>query len=332
MQVEVARAGQHRPTLMLLGTVRPALTVQLAVPRDGMIVYPKRFVAGLMTGVEVSAGETLARLENEQSRLALAEAQLAAEAAAADLERGRRAFEQGLISRVEFAQQEIADRLERERLASVERESRRLTLVAPYAGRLMVEQVFPPGSAVSAGTSLAELAVSGRPRVEAWVAAADRERLRPGLLARFTLPSDKQPAGEGRVREVAGVVDAAGAVRVVAEFSGQGELPAPGEGVEMTVELDPREGALTVPETSLVVGGGGYALFVVDGVGASLRAARRPVEVGQRGGGRIEILRGLEAGESFVVSGAALLGDGARITVSNVEPPVAPAAPAPPAG
>ena len=96
---------------------------------------------------------------------------------------------------------------------------------------------------------------------------------------------------------------------MVAEVTAGSGLPAPGEGVEVHVELDPRPDAVTVPEEALVVSEGGSALFVVEGG----TARRRAVTTGARGEGRIEVISGLAAGDKVVVNGAALLADGVRV-------------------
>jgi membrane fusion protein (multidrug efflux system) len=126
---------------------------------------------------------------------------------------------------------------------------------------------------------------------------------------RFVLPGTPGAAGRGVIREISPMLDAGGTAPVVAEVTAGSGLPAPGEGVEVHVELDPRPDALTVPEEALVISEGGSALFVVEGG----TARRRAVTTGARGEGRIEVLSGLAAGDKVVVNGAALLADGAKV-------------------
>ncbi|HET9225302.1 MAG TPA: efflux transporter periplasmic adaptor subunit, partial [Thermoanaerobaculia bacterium] len=103
-----------------------------------------------------------------------------------------------------------------------------------------------------------------------------------------------------------------GTVPLIVEVTNPEGLPAPGEGVELHVELDPRPQALTVPEEALVVSESGSAVFVIDRK-MGLVARRLPVEIGARGEGRVEIIRGLDPGERLVVSGASLLENGDRV-------------------
>jgi HlyD family secretion protein len=68
-----------------------------------------------------------------------------------------------------------------------------------------------------------------------------------------------------------------------------------------------------------VVSEDGSAVFVVDRK-QGLVARRRPVETGARGGGRIEVVRGLDPGERVIVGGASLLEDGDHVTEVKDEP------------
>jgi multidrug efflux pump subunit AcrA (membrane-fusion protein) len=99
-------------------------------------------------------------------------------------------------------------------------------------------------------------------------------------------------------------------VAVVAEVTEGAGLPAPGEGVEVMVELDRRDQTLTVPEEALVMSEGGAAVYVDQG-GV---ARRRPVTTGGRAAGRVEVTGGLAPGDKVVVDGAALLSEGAKVT------------------
>lgn len=321
VSVEVVRPAPFQATLTLLGTVRPAETLALVATRGGTLTYPSRFAAGWRTGEEVSAGEPLATFENEAARLALAESRLGAESAAAELERSRRGFDAGIVPQAELASRQVADRLARERLKSAERDATRLSLTAPRRGRLVVTKAFPPGTDVPAGTVLGELAGNGTPHVEAVAAAAERVSLRAGLAVRFVRPGTEAAAGVGTLREVASVVDPNGTVRVVASVSDAQGLPAPGEGVELRVELAPRADALTVPEEALVPGSSGTGVFLVERANGTV-ARRVPVETGGRSNGRVEVTRGVADGDRIAVSGVTTLVDGAAV-VEAVETPAA---------
>ena len=89
----------------------------------------------------------------------------------------------------------------------------------------------------------------------------------------------------------------------------------------MTVSVDltvaTKAGALTVPDEAVRDAATVDAwVFVVD----DGRLARRPVALGIRGEGRIEILDGVSAGETVVTTGAQALADGARVRARPEEP------------
>ena len=300
-----------QPTLVLLGVVRPAGEAQVLVPAAGRLRYPERFRDGLSSGAAVREGEVVARLFNNDAEQALAEAKLRLEAASTELARYQRAFDSGVVPAALVAQRKSEADLARQQLEAARQRRSSLELRSPVSGRLLVERRVPAESEVEAGTVLARVAAGGAPRVEAKAAAADGNRLREGLTVQLMVPGAAAPAGRGVIREISPVLEAGGTVPVVVEVTADAALPAPGEGVELRVELDPRPQALTVPEEALVEGG---AVYVSEG-GV---ARRRTVTTGSRSGGRVEVLTGLSPGDKVVVGGAALLSDGAK--VAEVEP------------
>ncbi|HXU46440.1 MAG TPA: efflux RND transporter periplasmic adaptor subunit [Thermoanaerobaculia bacterium] len=310
VRLEVAKREAFQPELVLLGTVAPGGMAEVSVPSAGRVLYPERFAAGLVSGASVRAGEVLARISFEDAEAGLAEARLRARAADAELARHQRAFDAGVEAAAILASYKSEADLAKSRLGAAENRLGRLSLRAPLSGRLIVDRRIAPQSEVAAGTVLGRIAAGGALRVEGRAAAADRDRLHAGLPVRFGGAGSAEGTGAGTVREVAPVVDAGGTVSVVALVSDPTGLPAPGEGVEERVALDRHEQALTVPEEALVVAESGSALFVAVRGRGRLYAHRRAVETGARGGGRVEILRGLSPGEKVVVGGAALLAEG----------------------
>jgi multidrug efflux system membrane fusion protein len=59
----------------------------------------------------------------------------------------------------------------------------------------------------------------------------------------------------------------------------------------------------------------GYAVVVVEAAAGPAVARVREVEPGDVRGGRIEVAKGVQAGELVVVSGASFLADGQAVTV-----------------
>lgn len=310
VRLEKAERAAFQPTLVLLGTVRPSGEAEVTVPAAGRLRYPPRFRDGLSSGTRVGAGEVLARLYNPGSELSLSEATLNLQAAKSELERYQKAFDLGLVPAAQLAQYKVAADLAAERLVAARQEKSTLDLRSPVSGWLLVERRLPPEGDVPAGTVLARLAAGGPARVEGRAAAGDRPHLRPGLAVRFVVPGAPGPAGRGTIREVSPLVEAGGTIPVVAEVTEGAAMPAPGEGVEIHVELDIRTAALTVPEEALLVSEGGDAVWVSQ----ARKAHRRPVETGARGGGRVEIVRGLSPGDKVVVGGASLLSEGDAVT------------------
>lgn len=308
VRLETAKREAFEPELRVLGTVQPGGMAEVTVPTAGRVLYPDRFAAGLIAGAEVRAGEVLARISFGDADADLAEARLKVKGAESEVARHQRAFDAGVEAAVILESFKAEAELARTRLAAAEGRLGRLSLRAPLSGRLIVDRRIAPQSEVAAGTSLGRIAAEGALAVEGRAAAADRDRLHAGLAVRFG--REGQEAGAGLVREVAPVVDAGGTVKLIVAVGDPTGLPGPGEGVEVRVALDRHEQALTVPEEALVVAESGSALFVARRSQGRLIAHREAVETGARGGGRVEILRGLNPGDRVVVGGAALLAEG----------------------
>jgi RND family efflux transporter MFP subunit len=308
-----------RPTLRLLGVVRAAGEAPVAAPVRGRLRYPPRFARGLVDGAAVAAGEPLVVLVNEEVEHAQAMARIRSAAADAERDRWERAFAAGVESEAQAVRYREAAASARQELATAQRQTARLVVRAPLGGRLSVAQPLPAGSEVEAGAPLFRVVAAGGARVEGWAAAGDRALLAPGQPVRVLSAAGGRPLAEGVLRELAPELDAAGALRAIAEIESGAELPPAGEGVELEVSLGEHPAALSVPASALVLGEGASAVFVAVRQ-RGLVARRREVQTGLSSGGRVEILDGLHPGDRVVVEGAAFLADGAAIAEASAGP------------
>ncbi len=320
VRMETAARGEFAPSLPLLGVIRAAQSVPVTARQRGVVTYPARFAGGLRTGERVMHGETIALIRNDDVLSAQTQARLQMDAAAAEYERKKRSHEAGIVSAAEFSAAQVAAALAREQYANASRTAAELRLTAPADGTLVVAKQVAPGTMVDPSVILAEIAGGSEVVVESNVAAADRALLRPSQAVHFVAHTAPPWSGSGRVAEVATVVDAAtGTARVVSTIEHTAEraanVPPPGTGVELKVELDHRRDVLTAPEEAIVAGGDGPALFIV-GVSegaAGFRVKRVRVETGGKANGRIEITSGLRDGDRVIVTGADGLTDDALV-------------------
>jgi len=313
VRTEVARRTSFTPTLTLLGVVRAAQSIPLLAQQRGTIRYARRFAGALQTGAHVTKGELIAEVANDDLRAAQTEARLQMEAAAAEFDRAERSYKLGVVSSAEYAARRVQATLARERFKAATQRLATLRVVAPESGTLVVTKLVPAGSVVDASTVLAEIATAGAPMVESSVAASERAQLRPGLPVTFAARAAPAWSGSGRITEVAAVVAESGTSRVVASIDTKAS-PPPGIGVEVTVRMETRGAALTVPEDAIVAGADGAAVFVAAATEGSFnrfRVKRVAVVTGGRANGRIEITAGLHDGDRVVVSGVDALTDDA---------------------
>jgi membrane fusion protein (multidrug efflux system) len=101
-------------------------------------------------------------------------------------------------------------------------------------------------------------------------------------------------------------------IRTRLEVPNADRLMAPGAYVNVRLEVDRLEGAVTVPEQAIVYQTAAATLWTVDGEG---KARQKVVKTGPRGGAGIVITEGVGAADQVVVEGMQKLYDGAQ-TVS----------------
>ena len=180
--------------------------------------------------------------------------------------------------------------------------TRDIILRAPVTGFVLARNVFL-GQRFERGTELFRLVDSAHVWILADVFGSEAEQIRPGSLARISLPHSEK-VFHAKVSDTLPQFDAASRtlkVRLEMENPDYALRPDMFVDVEFAITLP---AALTVPADAVLDSGLKKTVFVDRGNGFF---EPRQVETGWRAGNRMEITKGLMVGEKIVVSGNFLI-------------------------
>lgn len=276
-------------------------------------------------GSRVEKGQTLVTIDPDKLRSELSARRAALESAEARAELTRRTFERvrtlherGSASREELDRAESdldQARAEMRRIASeIELTEERLqdtVVVAPMTG-MISERLVDPGDFVDVGEPLATLYRTDTLEITFGLPERFYDRVAPGqeVVAEVTAYPDREFTGA--VRFISPAVDVATRTfRVKARIDNADGLLKPGTFARVRVTLETRTGRPVIPEEALVSTRSGYLVFAIED-GA---ARRRPVTIGLREPGRVEIREGVEPGETVVRAGQMSLVDGVSVEI-----------------
>jgi RND family efflux transporter MFP subunit len=336
-------------------TAKPALTVTVAQPQTSSLslqlaangniaAWQEALVGSQSNGLQlrevlvnvgdvVRKGQMLAVFANEaaladvaQARATLAEVQASAADALSNAERARSLQGTEALSAQQSTQFFTAEKSAKARLeaaqASLNAQQLRLgftQVTAPDSGIISARNATV-GAVVGAGTELFRLVRQGRLEWRAEVTSSELSRLKPGLLASVTAASGTQV--KGKVRMIAPTVDVqtrAALVYVDLPTMSPGNSVLPGMFAKGVFELG-HSNALTAPQQAVVIRDGFAYVFRLT---ADNHVTQTKVQTGRRNGTQVELLAGVKAADSIVVTGAGFLADGDLVKVVKATiPPV----------
>ncbi|WP_439510586.1 efflux RND transporter periplasmic adaptor subunit [Marinimicrobium koreense] len=184
-----------------------------------------------------------------------------------------------------------------------------VTMHAPISGTVVAKNVVE-GTAHKAGMTLLRIADLSQVWVEADIYESELPLVTEGMPVTVTLPYLPGEQFEGQVDYIYPYLDdvsRTGRVRLsVANAEGRLKPNMYAE-VKLKADLGKR---VAVPEEAVIIAGELRVVFEDLGEG---RLAPRKVQTGQRAGGYIEILEGIEAGDRVVTSGNFLIASESRL-------------------
>ena len=184
-------------------------------------------------------------------------------------------------------------------------------VVAPVDGELET-QIVAIGDYVKVGDPLFKLVGVQELRAHLFLPEAAATRIRAGLKVVLVPPAAPGQSLEAKIDEIKPTLGVNNRMLdAIVKFRGDGTLFRGGGTVNARIVTQTLEGALMVPEQSVVLRPAGKVVYVVQ-EGA---ARQRVVETGLRQDGLQEIVKGLSAGDLVAADGAGFLTDGAAVAL-----------------
>lgn len=305
VEIAAAEAGTMRERIEAVGTTLARQAVDIVSLTSGRVAE-----IAFRPGARVEEGAVLVRLDDAAERAAVAEAEADLREAELALDRARKLRANNTVAQATVDELEAAYLGSRARVDAAEKQLADRTVTAPFAGVVGMRRV-DQGARVDDDTVLTTLDDLSEVEIEFSVPELFFSQVRQGQVVTATSAAFPGRAFTGEIATIdtrVGEVSRAFLVRAV--------LPNPdlalpsGMFVHVEVVLAERP-AVLIPEEAVIAEGDATFVFTVD----QEQARRRPVRLGQRSAGTVEVLEGLEAGEPVVRAGTQRLRDGAAVQV-----------------
>ena len=196
---------------------------------------------------------------------------------------------------------------------------------APITGTVSNIPVYV-GSTITQGMPIARITTTDNLEIRTEVAERFIGKMRIGLEVLVTFMAFPGELFRGTITELSPLVDPiARTLEVKIRLNNQDPRIRPGMFAAMKIITDRKWGVVKIPVDALVRRFGGNFVFVLKedpSVSTGTRVEQRQVALGIQIDQKLEIVKGLRAGEKIVVMGQSLLEDGSAVRVVGEVPPL----------
>lgn len=313
--VIVERVGLQRiaDSLEALGTLRANETVQITANVSDTISR-----VNFEDGQAVEVGDALVELTDREESALLAEAESLAEEAQRQYERIERLVAQGNASESLLDERRREWRTADARLDAVRSRLADRLVTAPFSGRVGLRMVSP-GALVSPGDVITTLVDDSRMKLDFTVSALYLSSVTRGTVIEATTPIFPNRSFAGEVTSVDSTIDPVTrsiTVRAIIPNDRRDLVP----GMLMTLNLLRNErDAIVISEEAVIPRGTSTFVLAIDMSTEPYIAHERRVQLGTRMPGQVEVVSGLEVGETIVSHGTLKVRPGAPVRILAVD-------------
>lgn len=306
-----ARRESVAESLSLVGTLTANEWVEIKAELEAAVVE-----IGFDEGKPVTKGQLLFRLDESKLAAALAEADVNLKLSKVNHDRAQQLLRDKTISQQEFDQ--LASRFEsmQAAIAVRQRELKDTKIFAAFAGVMGARNVST-GQVIKKDTVLGMLVDLNPVKVEVSVPERFLSLLKLDQTIELRVAAFPGRKFKGQVYFIAPQVDTNTRTALVkARIANPDLVLKPGMFANLDLTLQLRAEAVVVPEPAIMVNADRATLYIVD---KDSVAQLRPVKLGVRQAGVVEILEGVEAGQLVIVEGVQKVRPGAKVKPAGPE-------------
>ncbi len=328
--IMTVNAAQWEQVIPATATVSAVQGVTVSAEVNGQVVK-----IAFDSGDVTKKGTMLVQLDTASEDAQLASAEAAAALARTDFERVRQLGDRNLASRDSVDRAEAQLKEATAQVRNVRASIAKKTVSAPFSGRLGLRMINP-GQVVREGDAIVSLQTLDPIHVDFSVPQQRIRQLKPGMTVRVTTDAAPGETFTGEIVALNPEVDPATRnVRVRALVANPKEALYAGMFVKVEAVLSETQRVLPVVETAVLYAPYGDSVFVVEDQkdkknGKTVQVLRQQfVQLGRARGDYVDVVDGLEAGETVVTSGVFKLRSGMHVAVDNKLAPKAELEPRP---
>jgi len=261
-------------------------------------------------GQQVSKGQVLVELDNDEALADLAAAEAAASDSRSQYRRSQELYQTRVLSEAQLDQLKATLQGNEARVVAARSRVNDRVIVAPFAGRTGLRNVSL-GSLVSPGTVITTLDDLSVVKLDFSVPEVFMATLQPGLTIEARTAAYPGEVFTGTVSSVATRLDPVSrSITVRALVDNQDYKLRPGMFMNLKLVRTPGQ-ALVIPEGAIVPENNQHFVFVVE----DEHVSKREVTIGRRRPGEVEILKGVSEQDQIVTDGTLNVHDGAPVRV-----------------
>ncbi len=303
----VAPEPKLADTFDLPAVVEPNQVVTVAAEVAGRVEW-----IGPREGAPVQAGDLLMRLNTDLLQAEFERSQAQAQNAQTEFERQQGLVKGGAAPTRELDQAATALAVSQATLQEVRARLERAQIYAP-AGGVLNDRPVEQGEYVQTGNPVAQIVQTNIVKVAVSIPEQDVAYFSPGQTVEIIADIKGQPRSfEGTVTFLSSVADPrTRSTRMEITLANSNRLLHSGQIVRARLTRRILDDAILIPLQSVIPMEDGYTVYVVE----SSKAERRQVELGIIRGDRVQILKGLQAGDQLIVAGHRFVAPGQDVQV-----------------
>lgn len=314
--VEKAELGSVIRYINAIGTLRPYNSV--VIKSEVNAVISKLF---FHEGAEVNKGDLLIELDDKGAKAALMEAEAAYRKAKSEYDPVEKLADRGVMAKVNRDKLKAEMDMCAAKVESCKNVLEKHRITAPFEGVVGLREISE-GQFVSPGNELVKLVDCNPLKVDFKVIEADIKNIYVGQEVKVLVGGDQSEEFSGKIIAIDPESDRISHsfnVRAILDMSAEitNEFPAlkPGRFVSVKIIPDESQKGILIPESCLEKIGDDYYIYrLVEGI-----AVRTLVTLGMRKKGYVEIITGLNEGETVITAGQQNVLDGRGVSIQTPE-------------